>query len=111
MLIGGSSIVWLCMKAYLSTVLPLKFILLSSDTYFLIIHCGASKHLLSICPIHPVGGAAGAASRITGTLGKGIAALTFDDDYQKKRRQQLNKRPANAREGFARGGKGLIMVR
>ncbi|XP_064596162.1 intermembrane lipid transfer protein VPS13C-like isoform X2 [Liolophura sinensis] len=58
---------------------------------------------------HAVGGAAGAASRITGTLGKGIAVLTFDDDYQKKRRQQLNKRPANAREGFARGGKGLIM--
>ncbi|XP_067654011.1 intermembrane lipid transfer protein VPS13A-like isoform X3 [Haliotis asinina] len=58
---------------------------------------------------HAVGGAAGAVSRITGTLGKGVAALTLDDDYQKKRREQLNKRPANAREGFARGGKGLVM--
>ncbi|XP_041355806.1 vacuolar protein sorting-associated protein 13A-like isoform X2 [Gigantopelta aegis] len=58
---------------------------------------------------HAVGGAAGAVSRITGTLGKGIAALTLDDDYQKKRREQLNKRPASAREGFARGGKGLVM--
>ena len=57
-----------------------------------------------------VGGAAGAVSRITGTLGKGIAALTLDDDYQKKRREQLNKRPANVGEGFARGGKGLVMV-
>ena len=28
------------------------------------------------------GGAAEAVSRITGTLGKGIAALTLDDDYQ-----------------------------
>ncbi|CAL1529957.1 unnamed protein product [Lymnaea stagnalis] len=58
---------------------------------------------------HAVGGAAGAVSRITGTLGKGLAALTLDDDYQKKRREQLNKRPATATEGFARGGKGLVM--
>ena len=56
------------------------------------------------------GGAAGAVSRITGALGKGIATLTLDDDYQKKRREALNKRPANVREGFARGGKGLVMV-
>ncbi|XP_052264161.1 intermembrane lipid transfer protein VPS13A-like [Dreissena polymorpha] len=58
---------------------------------------------------HAVGGAAGAVSRITGTLGKGIAALTLDDEYQKKRREALNKRPANVGEGFARGGKGLVM--
>lgn len=58
---------------------------------------------------HAVGGAAGAVSRITGTLGKGLATLTLDDEYQKKRREALNKRPANAREGFARGGKGLVM--
>jgi len=58
----------------------------------------------------PPGGAAGAVSRITGALGKGIATLTLDDDYQKKRREAMNKRPANVREGFARGGKGLVMV-
>ncbi|XP_078330281.1 intermembrane lipid transfer protein VPS13A-like isoform X6 [Crassostrea virginica] len=58
---------------------------------------------------HAVGGAAGAVSRITGTIGKGLAALTFDDDYQKKRREGLNKKPANIGEGFARGGKGLVM--
>jgi vacuolar protein sorting-associated protein 13A/C len=56
------------------------------------------------------GGAAGAVSRITGTLGKGLAALTLDDEYQKKRREAMNKRPANVGEGFARGGKGLVMV-
>lgn len=42
--------------------------------------------------------------------GKGIAALTFDKDYQRKRQEQLNKQPANLQEGLARSGKGLIMV-
>ena len=58
-----------------------------------------------------LGGAAGAVSKITGTIGKGIAALTLDDAYQKKRREAMNKRPANVGEGFARGGKGLVMVK
>lgn len=59
---------------------------------------------------HTVGGAAGAVSRITGAMGKGIAALTFDKDYQRKRRDQINKKPASVQEGIARGGKGLVMV-
>lgn len=42
-------------------------------------------------------------------MGKGLAALTFDEDYQKKRRAQLNKKPANLQEGLARSGKGLVM--
>ncbi|KAG5677846.1 hypothetical protein PVAND_007566 [Polypedilum vanderplanki] len=58
---------------------------------------------------HTVGGAAGAVSKITGAVGKGIAALTFDDDYQRKRRAALNKKPATMQEGLARGGKGLVM--
>lgn len=56
-----------------------------------------------------IGGTAGAFSKITGTLGKGIAALTFDDDYQKKRRENLQNR-GDAAEGLARSGKGLVMV-
>lgn len=56
------------------------------------------------------GGAAGAVSRITGTLGKTLATLTLDDEYQKKRREALNRPPADLREGLARGGKGLVMV-
>lgn len=44
-------------------------------------------------------------------MGKGLAALTFDKDYQKKRREQLNKKPANLHEGIARSGQGLVMVR
>lgn len=54
-----------------------------------------------------VGGGAGAVSRITGTLGKGIAALTLDEEYQRKRQQALNKRPQTIGEGVARGAKGL----
>lgn len=42
-------------------------------------------------------------------MGKGLAALTFDKEYQKKRREQLNKKPANLHEGLARSGKGLVM--
>ncbi len=60
--------------------------------------------------IQSPGGAAGAVSRITGALGKGIATLTLDEDYQRKRREQLNKKPADLKEGLARGGKGLVMV-
>lgn len=56
------------------------------------------------------GGAAGAVSRITGTLGKGLAALTMDDEYKRKRQQAINQKPATFQEGMARGGKGLVMV-
>lgn len=56
-----------------------------------------------------VGGAAGAVGRITGTLGKGLAALTMDDEYQRKRQEQLNKRPTDLKSGLAQGGKGLVM--
>ncbi|XP_055373962.1 intermembrane lipid transfer protein Vps13 [Condylostylus longicornis] len=58
---------------------------------------------------HTVGGAAGAVSKITGAMGKGIAALTFDKEYQRKRREALNKKPANFQEQIARSGKGLVM--
>ena len=50
-------------------------------------------------------------SRITGALGKGIATLTLDEAYQRQRREALNRRPADLKEGLARGGKGLVMVR
>ncbi|XGW23678.1 hypothetical protein V3C99_005698 [Haemonchus contortus] len=56
---------------------------------------------------HAVGGAAGAVGRITGTVGKGIAALTFDQEYQRKRQEDLNRRPQTFGEGMARGVKGL----
>lgn len=43
-------------------------------------------------------------------MGKGLAALTFDEDYQRKRRQGMNNKPKNFHEGLARSGKGLVMV-
>ncbi|GJQ73818.1 hypothetical protein Trydic_g18756, partial [Trypoxylus dichotomus] len=58
---------------------------------------------------HTVGGAAGAVSRITGAMGKGLAALTFDKEYQRKRQNQLSKTAGSVQEGIARSGKGLVM--
>ncbi|CAG9559724.1 unnamed protein product [Danaus chrysippus] len=58
---------------------------------------------------HTVGGAAGAVSRITGAMGHGLAALSLDKDYQRRRRDNINKPPANLQEGLARSGKGLFM--
>ncbi|XP_026322169.1 vacuolar protein sorting-associated protein 13 [Hyposmocoma kahamanoa] len=58
---------------------------------------------------HTVGGAAGAVSRITGAMGHGLAALSLDKDYQRRRRDNINKTPANLQEGIARSGKGLVM--
>ncbi|CAD6186301.1 unnamed protein product [Caenorhabditis auriculariae] len=58
---------------------------------------------------HAVGGAAGAVGRITGTVGKGVAALTFDDDYVRRRQEDLNRKPQTFGEGMARGIKGLGM--
>lgn len=58
---------------------------------------------------HTVGGAAGAVSRITGTIGKGIAALTMDKEYQRRRRLDQNRRPNDIAEGIAQGGRDLVM--
>ncbi|XP_025747150.1 intermembrane lipid transfer protein VPS13A isoform X1 [Callorhinus ursinus] len=55
-----------------------------------------------------VGGLAGAASKITNAMAKGVAAMTLDEDYQQKRREAMNKQPAGLREGITRGGKGLV---
>ncbi|KAH0628250.1 hypothetical protein JD844_009145 [Phrynosoma platyrhinos] len=55
-----------------------------------------------------VGGLAGAASRITGAMAKGVAAITMDEDYQQKRREAMNKQPSGFKEGITRGGKGLV---
>ncbi|XP_072461029.1 intermembrane lipid transfer protein VPS13A isoform X2 [Notamacropus eugenii] len=55
-----------------------------------------------------VGGLAGAASKITNAMAKGVAAMTMDEDYQQKRREAMNRQPAGLREGITRGGKGLV---
>ncbi|XP_065656239.1 intermembrane lipid transfer protein VPS13A isoform X1 [Hydra vulgaris] len=55
-----------------------------------------------------VGGVSGAVSKITGTVGKGLAALTMDDEYQQKRRQRMSQKPTNLGQGLVEGGKGLV---
>jgi vacuolar protein sorting-associated protein 13A/C len=55
---------------------------------------------------HTVGGVFGAVSKITGTLNKGIAKLTFDDEY--KRDLATSKQPKNVGEGLVKGAKGLF---
>ncbi|XP_017019677.1 intermembrane lipid transfer protein Vps13-like [Drosophila kikkawai] len=58
---------------------------------------------------HTVGGASAAMSKITGAMGKGLAVLTFDEQYQKKRRRGFLNKPRNFHEGLARSSKGLVM--
>ncbi|XP_032870852.1 vacuolar protein sorting-associated protein 13C isoform X2 [Amblyraja radiata] len=57
---------------------------------------------------HTVGGAAGVVSRITGSVGKGLAAITMDKEYQQKRREEMNRQPKDFGDSLAKGGKGLI---
>uniref|UniRef100_A0A3B3RA21 Vacuolar protein sorting 13 homolog C n=1 Tax=Paramormyrops kingsleyae TaxID=1676925 RepID=A0A3B3RA21_9TELE len=57
---------------------------------------------------HTVGGAAGMVSRITGSVGKGLAAITMDKEYQQKRREEMNRPPKDFGGSLAKGGKGLL---
>ncbi|XP_029943561.1 vacuolar protein sorting-associated protein 13C [Salarias fasciatus] len=57
---------------------------------------------------HTVGGAAGVVSRLTGSVGKGLAAITMDKEYQQKRREEMNRPPRDFGESLAKGGKGLL---
>lgn len=56
-----------------------------------------------------MGGTAGTLGRITGTLGKGLAALSLDKEYQRQRIEQQNRRADNFPASMAQGGKGLVM--
>ena len=56
-----------------------------------------------------VGGGAGFVSKITGAIGKGLAAATFDQKFQQKRREAIKWRANqdNLAVGMARNTKGL----
>ncbi|EPY81741.1 hypothetical protein CB1_000715056 [Camelus ferus] len=54
------------------------------------------------------GGAAGVVSRITGSVGKGLAAITMDKEYQQKRREEMGRQPKDFGDSLARGGKGFL---
>ncbi|XP_059386008.1 intermembrane lipid transfer protein VPS13C isoform X5 [Carassius carassius] len=57
---------------------------------------------------HTVGGAAGMVSRITGSVGKGLAAITMDKEYQQKRREEMNRPSKDFGESLAKGGMGFL---
>ncbi|KAM4748951.1 intermembrane lipid transfer protein VPS13C [Rhinophrynus dorsalis] len=57
---------------------------------------------------HTVGGAAGVVSRITGSVGKGLAAITMDKEYQQQRREEMGRQPKDFGESLAKGGKGFL---
>uniref|UniRef100_A0A8C3CVH1 Vacuolar protein sorting 13 homolog C n=1 Tax=Cairina moschata TaxID=8855 RepID=A0A8C3CVH1_CAIMO len=59
---------------------------------------------------HTVGGAAGVVSRITGSVGKGLAAITMDKEYQQKRREEMGRQPKDFGDSLAKGGKGLLRL-
>lgn len=60
--------------------------------------------------VHSSGGAAGVVSRITGSVGKGLAAITMDKEYQQKRREEMGRQPKDFGDSLARGGKGFLRV-
>ena len=63
---------------------------------------------------HTFGGAAGALSKITGTLGEGVSALTMDDEFIRRRRMRMQRKQNVAEsgkelaQGFWRGLTGII---
>ena len=56
---------------------------------------------------YTVGGMAGAASKITGTVGDNLAILTFDEDYKKQRRQMFLQ-PGNLKENLIQASKDML---
>jgi hypothetical protein len=56
-----------------------------------------------------VGGAAGAVSKITGVVGKGLATLAFDDEY-KAARVRRKEPGTGAVSDIATAGKNVLMV-
>eukprot|EP00049_Salpingoeca_infusionum_P016593 m.341210 g.341210 ORF g.341210 m.341210 type:complete len:4293 (-) comp16110_c0_seq1:197-13075(-) len=59
-----------------------------------------------------IGGAFGAGAKMTSAAGRGLAALTFDDDYQEERRRAMDEGSTSATKGLAAGmkrfGMGLV---
>lgn len=49
-------------------------------------------------------------SKITGSVGKGLAAMTMDKEYQQERREEMNRPPKDFKDSLAKGGKGLLKV-
>ncbi|CAN8018523.1 unnamed protein product [Ixodes persulcatus] len=57
---------------------------------------------------HVIGNSAGSVSLITGSLGQVLAVLSFDDDYQNKRRQRMEQHPGSLPEALALATRGFV---
>ncbi|XP_025099873.1 vacuolar protein sorting-associated protein 13A-like isoform X2 [Pomacea canaliculata] len=56
-----------------------------------------------------VGGAAGSLSSMTGSIGNALAILSFDDDYQKRRRRVLQQQPQQLPASLMQACRTLVM--
>jgi hypothetical protein len=68
---------------------------------------GLVKGSLSLVK-NSVYGVMNAGSRITGSISKGFAALSFDQDYLNDRERDSREKPADALEGMGMGGVSLV---
>ncbi|XP_033739881.1 vacuolar protein sorting-associated protein 13C-like [Pecten maximus] len=57
---------------------------------------------------HIVGGGANSVARITGSFGSALAYLSFDKEFQKKRRRRMQQQPADLPHSMAMAGKGFL---
>ncbi|XP_071800647.1 intermembrane lipid transfer protein VPS13A-like isoform X2 [Asterias amurensis] len=58
---------------------------------------------------HTVGGVADTLAGFSGTLGRALAALSFDDDYQRRRLQRMQRHPDSLPRSFLYAGQGFVM--
>ncbi|XP_022100693.1 vacuolar protein sorting-associated protein 13A-like [Acanthaster planci] len=58
---------------------------------------------------HTVGGVADTLSGLSGTLGRALAVLSFDDDYQRRRLQRMQRHPDSLPKTFLYAGQGFVM--
>jgi len=57
-----------------------------------------------------VGSVTGAGFKMLRSVGKGVAVLSANEQYQKKRRKSFTIQASTAQEGFARAGRRLVIV-
>ncbi|OQV22887.1 Vacuolar protein sorting-associated protein 13A [Hypsibius exemplaris] len=55
-----------------------------------------------------LGGTMGAVGRVTGTLGRAMAALSFDQEFQERRQAELNRNTGDFAGGMASSGRHLV---
>jgi vacuolar protein sorting-associated protein 13A/C len=53
---------------------------------------------------HSVGGALNSVEKVTGTIASGLAALTFDKEFETMREREKMKKPKHVFEGIEKGG-------